>query len=52
MGKQIDHVLLVDNDFNDNYIHKMVISSTGLVKKVALAKDGFRHFEQIWFTLS
>ena len=36
MGALIDHVLLVDDDFDDNYIHKMVISSTGLVKEVAL----------------
>jgi len=40
MGTKIDHVLLVDDDFDDNYIHKMVISGTGLVNEVAMARDG------------
>ncbi len=51
MGTKIDHVLLVDDDFDDNYIHKMVISSTGLVKEVALAKDGseaLQVLEELW----
>lgn len=51
MDVQIDHVLLVDDDFDDNYIHKMVISSTGLVKEVALARDGseaLQVLEELW----
>ncbi|MEQ8706929.1 MAG: response regulator [Phaeodactylibacter sp.] len=51
MSAQIDHILLVDDDLDDNYIHKMVISSTGLVKEVALAKDGSEALEvlqELW----
>jgi CheY-like chemotaxis protein len=45
MNKQIDHILLVDDDFDDNYIHKMVINNTGLVKEVELANDGSEALE-------
>lgn len=51
MEIKIDYVLLVDDDFDDNYIYKMVISSIGFVKEVVLVKDGlevFQVLEELW----
>lgn len=38
--KQINTVLLVDDDFATNYLHKMVIEEHGAFKNIAEAYDG------------
>ena len=40
MKQKLGCVLLVDDDFDDNYIHSQVIKRSGLVEEVAIAEDG------------
>ncbi len=37
---QLDQVLLVEDDFDDMYIHRRVIMESGMVKNLEVTKDG------------
>ncbi|MEM9986052.1 MAG: response regulator [Bacteroidota bacterium] len=37
---QLEQVLLIEDDFDDIYIHRRVIEESGMVKNLEIAKDG------------
>src|ERR1700741_4670028 len=47
MKKKLECILLVDDDHEDNFFHKLVIERMDITKKIEVAKNGIEALEYL-----